>query len=343
MEKYYDTTYIAITAAVIVLICIYTPLFSFLLKKRRAKSFDVNFGLLVSFIGSIIFTLHWYTAIEYSGPIGYGIGMMISPLVILYAALILFLLGWSIWGIFVKLKKAPAGKTAMPMTTLSTRIITALICCFVILAYLRPSIRRITFVKAVPEMNFTNSVEMAMVRISKGYWVAAYEVTQTQFENVMGYNPSANKGSSLPVECLTIDEALEFCNKLTSLEEQKGMLPEGFSYTLPTYKQWLQYVADAGLEGSVTPVGYHDGETLDSPLPVGSGEVNKLGIYDLRGNVCEWSIEPFQGFKTRPTVLGASWMTQGKEHLSIYNKSGYTNRGDKSCHVGFRCVLVRKE
>jgi formylglycine-generating enzyme required for sulfatase activity len=200
-----------------------------------------------------------------------------------------------------------------------------------------------TFVTAIPEMNFTNSVEMVMVRISKGYWVSAYEVTQAQFEDVTGYNPSANKGPSLPIESLTIDEALGFCSKLTELEEKQGLLPEGFSYTLPTYKQWLQYVADAGLEGSVTPVGYHDGEILDSSLPVGSGEVNKLGIYDLRGNVCEWSIEPFQGFKTRPTILGASWNTHRKDFLSIYNKSGYTNRADKSLHVGFRCVLVRKE
>ncbi|MBO7392297.1 MAG: formylglycine-generating enzyme family protein, partial [Verrucomicrobia bacterium] len=76
------------------------------------------------------------------------------------------------------------------------------------------------------------------VTLTRGYWMGKYEVTQSQYEAVMGKNPSSFKGSDLPVEKVSWNDAMEFCAKLTAIEKAAGRLPEGFEYTLPTEAQW---------------------------------------------------------------------------------------------------------
>ena len=105
----------------------------------------------------------------------------------------------------------------------------------------------------VVEGEFRNSVGMTMVKLSTGYYVSRYETQQREFEIVMGYNPSKHLGSCHPVETITSDEAEEFCRRLTELERKKGTLPEGFAYDLPTFSQWMEYVADARLDNAIVP------------------------------------------------------------------------------------------
>lgn len=204
---------------------------------------------------------------------------------------------------------------------------------------------QIRSIHAVPDASFTNGIGMEMIKLSTGYYVSKYETRQSEFEKIMGYNPGSATFPDRPVGNLTADEAIEFCSKLTKFEKEKELLPDGYVYSLPTYKQWREYIADAGLEGSITAYNYPD-NTWFTTQPVGSGEVNRLGIFDLRGNVSEYSIDLYsQDTELKrgvQVILGAFYNCSMKEYLLVENKSGFSKRRDKSGHVGFRCLLVEE-
>src|ERR1700722_4194524 len=103
-----------------------------------------------------------------------------------------------------------------------------------------------------PEQNFTNSVGMELVQVPGGFWAGKFEVTQKQFQKVMNSNPSAFSGETRPVDSITYDEAVEFCEKMTALDLKKKKLPAGYYYTLPTEDEWTSLVSDASLDDAVT-------------------------------------------------------------------------------------------
>jgi len=134
------------------------------------------------------------------------------------------------------------------------------------------------------------------VKISQGFSMGIHEVTQAQYEAVMGTNPSRFKGNNLPVETVSWDDATEFCGKLS----QK----EGKTYRLPTEAEW-EYACRAGTRTpfslgetiSATQVNYDGnftygsgskGQYRESAMPVGSFQPNAFGLYDMHGNVFEW-------------------------------------------------------
>ena len=226
---------------------------------------------------------------------------------------------------------------------------------------------------AVPEENFTNGVGMLMVKTSDGYWVAAHEVTEGQYEEIRGNNPSPElrdfcaKGvdrSRLPVRLMTASQALKFCEKLTILESAGGKLPEGYVYSLPRECEWRSFVADAKLEDAVmptrenpywsTPEGKRQyaewtakggsvltQESFERPEEVGSRKPNRLGLYDVRGNVGEWCID-WHNPKTRASrvIRGGGYKTSLPSRWSIERRVGV--RGPGSCDIGFRVVLVKQ-
>jgi len=190
----------------------------------------------------------------------------------------------------------------------------------------------------VPGM-FVNSIGMTMVRLPMGYYVSKYETRQSEFETVMGYNPSKFPGADHPVETVTATEADEFCRRLTQLERENGTLPEGYVYDLPTFSQWMEYVADASLSKAIVQT---KGRWWETHQPVGSGEVNRFGLYDLRGNVKEYSKDAYSPNKplSSRVILGADWEETRWDWLQKSNKAGFRDISKKSFDVGFRCVLV---
>lgn len=192
-------------------------------------------------------------------------------------------------------------------------------------------------VRVVPQRSFSNTVGMEMVALSTGYFVSRFETTQAQYMAVMGSNPMDPACPECPVGNITGDEALAFCARLSELESRHGTLPRGFVYRMATYAQYLEYVADAPLRGSVTPAGGRGGAHLAGPVPVGSGEVNKLGIYDLRGNVSEYLREASNTGSL--TIVGAFWNEHREEFLAVRNRSGLMSKNEKGPNIGFRCVL----
>jgi len=180
---------------------------------------------------------------------------------------------------------------------------------------------------------FTNSIDMELVRLSAGYWAGKFEVTQKQYKKVMDANPSQLPGDDLPVDSVSWNDAVEFCNKLTELERKEESLPKGHSFALPTESQWESFVGNAGLETAVTS----DMQSRSGTASVGSLPANEFGLYDVRGNVMEWCAgDPSAAFRT---LRGAAWATEFEVNLRVAFRD-YARPDERQNTFGFRVVLA---
>lgn len=123
----------------------------------------------------------------------------------------------------------------------------------------------------------------------KGFWIGETEVTQAQYQALIGANPSSPfKGNDKPVTDVSWLDAIAFCKKLS----QKS----GRQYSLPTEAQW-EYACRAGSKGSwcfgddesrLGEYAWFDKNSEGEPHPVRQKKPNAWGIYDMHGNVAEW-------------------------------------------------------
>ncbi|MDR0380257.1 MAG: formylglycine-generating enzyme family protein [Candidatus Accumulibacter sp.] len=127
------------------------------------------------------------------------------------------------------------------------------------------------------------------VRISKPFYLGRYEVTQAQWEDVMGSNPSKFRGGSNPVERVSWNDVQAFIQRLNQREGHNH-------YRLPTEAEW-EYAARAGTTtrysfgddvNSLDRHAWYEDNSDDRPHPVGQKEPNPWGLYDMHGNVWEW-------------------------------------------------------
>ena len=124
------------------------------------------------------------------------------------------------------------------------------------------------------------------VTLTKSFYLSKYEVTQEQYEVVMGMNLSRSKGAKLPVTMVSWEDCQEFIKKL-NVNTNGG-------YRLPTEAEW-EYACRAG---TTTPYSFgfkmtpkdanYDGSKVGKPVIVGSYKANGFGLYDMHGNVWEW-------------------------------------------------------
>ena len=155
------------------------------------------------------------------------------------------------------------------------------------------------------------------VTLTKGYWLAKYELTQTQWEAVMGSNPSKFKGDNLPVEQLSWEDAKAFCVRLQDQESAAGRVPAGYVYKLPTEAQW-EYACRAGTTTATTfgnslsstqanfcwSTPYNGGSigpSIGKTANVGSYAANAWGFHDMHGNVLEWCADWYDWYGNDPT------------------------------------------
>ncbi|MDA7757753.1 SUMF1/EgtB/PvdO family nonheme iron enzyme, partial [Opitutales bacterium] len=197
------------------------------------------------------------------------------------------------------------------------------------------------------------------VSLKKGFYLGKYEVTQAQYEAVIGTNPSefnATGNGNRPVEKVNWTEAVAFCTQLTTQEQAAGRLPAGWAYVLPTESQW-EYACRAG-----TTTAYSWGNTIASSnanwnhgadpnqtVDVGQFSANPWGFFDMHGNVWEWTADWYQAaYPTGNPVAdpsgpasgsyrvfrGGSWGSDGA-YLRSAKRSFYTP-SNRYYTLGFR-------
>ncbi|MDR1277210.1 MAG: SUMF1/EgtB/PvdO family nonheme iron enzyme [Treponema sp.] len=202
----------------------------------------------------------------------------------------------------------------------------------------------------------------------KSFYMGKYEVTQEEWTAVMGSNPSNFKGDNLPVEMVSWNEAVEYCNQL-SLKE--GLTPayrgsvdslvcnfNASGYRLPTEAEW-EYAAKGGNKDyisyeysggkGVDGVAWYNGNSGGKTHPVGTKQPNSLGLYDMSGNVWEWCWDRFgnyrSGSQTDPAgassetfrvYRGGSW-SDGAAHMRSANRDYFIPFYRGNTH-GFRLV-----
>ena len=122
------------------------------------------------------------------------------------------------------------------------------------------------------------------VQITRPFELGKYEVTQAQWQAVMGSNPSTIKGENRPVETVSKNDAHEFLAKLNARND-------GYKYRLPTEAEW-EYTARAGATGPraarLDEIAWYGDNSGDETHPVGTKKPNAWGLYDMLGNVREW-------------------------------------------------------
>ena len=124
------------------------------------------------------------------------------------------------------------------------------------------------------------------VTLTKPFYMGKYEVTQEQWFEIMGENPSREKGRKLPVTNVSWEDCQEFIKKLNAKTDG--------GYRLPTESEW-EYACRAGTTTAysfgdkITPKdANYVGSEIGKPVAIGSYKPNSFGLYDIHGNVWEW-------------------------------------------------------
>ncbi|HNC46436.1 MAG TPA: formylglycine-generating enzyme family protein [Acidobacteriota bacterium] len=163
---------------------------------------------------------------------------------------------------------------------------------------------------------FTPEQRQHRVTLSQPFYLGKFQVTQAEWQVVMGNNPSYFEGERLPVEQVSWDDSQKFLKKLNETED-------GYLYRLPSEAEW-EYACRAG---TTTPFSFGEtitthqvnydgeypygnaptGECRHTTTPVGTFPANKWGLHDMHGNVCEWCQDTWQEDYNGSPVDGSAW------------------------------------
>lgn len=177
------------------------------------------------------------------------------------------------------------------------------------------------------------------VTLTHGFWLGQTEVTQAAYEKIMDDNPSVFEGENLPVEMVTWLDAAEYCREIGG--------------RLPTEAEW-EYAARAGTTtaryGKLDDIAWYWQNSNFSTHPVGTKKPNAFGLYDMLGNVVEWTyswytvehaqenINPKGGnsLSEYKSLRGGGWWDDPDLVRSSYRARIEPDSTDYN--IGFRCA-----
>jgi formylglycine-generating enzyme required for sulfatase activity len=170
-----------------------------------------------------------------------------------------------------------------------------------------------------------------MVTLS-GFYIGKYEITQKQWVQVMGSNPSYFGGDDMPVEKVSWNDILTFILRLNSIT--------GKRYRLPTEAEW-EYAARGGTNSgykysggnAIGVVGWYSGNSDEKTNPVGGKQPNEFGIYDMTGNVAEWVSDYYDTYAFSNVTANPKGPVSG-----VYRtvRGGSYYHFTKNCRVSYR-------
>ncbi len=214
--------------------------------------------------------------------------------------------------------------------------------------------------------SMSNERPQTEVTLTSGYWMSATLVTQAQWVALVDpaqmqrleSSREPGLGPDLPVFDISWENAMTFCQMLNERERAAGRLPAGYVYTLPSEAEW-EYAARAGSstqwwfgndESKLKDYAWFDENSGRRPQPVAKKPANPWGLYDVHGNVWEWtrgSIADYPGGSvtnyevparsSRMAVCrGGGFFNSSGELRSGYRRTG-ANLGQRG--IGLRLVL----
>jgi formylglycine-generating enzyme required for sulfatase activity len=185
---------------------------------------------------------------------------------------------------------------------------------------------------------FKDEYPQRHVSLTRGFWLGQTEVTQAAFRRIMGYNPSVFEGDNFPVDSVTWVEADVYCTAIGG--------------RLPSAAEW-EYAAKAGTSGGrygkLDDIAWYEGNSNFSVHPVAQKKPNAFGLYDMLGNVVEWThtwywvqlnqedINPTGPSTAEYKELrGGGWWDDSNLVRASYRVRIETTDEDDS--IGFRCA-----
>lgn len=182
-----------------------------------------------------------------------------------------------------------------------------------------------------------------VVRLTKPFYMSKFTVTQEQYQQVTGTNPSRIGGKNHPVEHVSWYEALEFCKRLTEKNGQEVRLPTEAEYEFSCRAGTITAYYTGDSEQDLARAGWYDANSNFNLHPVGQKEANAFGLFDMHGNVEQWCqdwydedyyqkspledpVGPTQG--THRVFRSGPWLSYAELCRSAYrNKSNPDDRG----------------
>lgn len=177
-----------------------------------------------------------------------------------------------------------------------------------------------------------NEKPVHQVTINYSFYMGKYEVTQAQWQAVMGNNPSKFKdcGGNCPVEEVSWNDAQEFIRKLNQMNDD-------YSYRLPTEAEW-EYSCRAGTTGdyagNLEEMAWYSDNSGHRTHAVGQKYPNAWGLADMHGNVWEWCQDWYHETYYGAPADGSAWLSGGEQRWRVLrggsSLSGYNANFSRS-------------
>ena len=180
------------------------------------------------------------------------------------------------------------------------------------------------------------------VRVN-GFWMGKYEVTQAQWQAVMGNNPSDFKGADRPVEQVSWNDAQAF---LQTLNAAWASSQSPIQFRLPSEAEW-EYAARAGTQttyyfgddsSQLGDYAWFEGNSGHKTHSVGQKLPNAWGLYDMHGNVWEWCADTWHDNYNGAPTDGSAWGSFGDGEAKLL-RGGSWNCNSNACRSAYRLRL----